>query len=254
MSVALLSTPVSLPAVARPRVARERGLIRCSAKKEGEFWFDPSNAPQKAKIGTDFGPLEAAHHFFIKGYQPEFHVANATLLAVEAALFNLASNVDPITSGNCAVHPTALGCFFTSETKAFPDEIGFAMFFAGLAYTGFIAALAVKNCKICKAYLLKNGFREQELEGVTTYMVLRYAELLVRDNKTSEAKAYMKRIREESGYFITSYEKGEKTYVPPWETDRVPATARSNVVAFKRKPAKTTKKKTTSSEREKVGQ
>ena len=36
MSVALLSTPVSLPAVARPRVARERGLIRCSAKKEGE--------------------------------------------------------------------------------------------------------------------------------------------------------------------------------------------------------------------------
>ena len=220
----------------------------------GEFWFDPTNAPQKAKIGKDFGPLEAAHHFFIKGYQPEFHVANATLLAVEAALFNLASNVDPITSGNCAVHPTALGCFFTSETKAFPDEIGFAMFFAGLAYTGFIAALAVKNCKICKAYLLKNGFREQELEGVTTYMVLRYAELLVRDNKTSEAKAYMKRIREESGYFITSYEKGEKTYVPPWETDRIPATARSNVVAFKRKPAKTTKKKTTSSEREKVGQ
>ena len=37
MSVALLSTPVSLPAVARPRVARERGLIRCSAKKEGEL-------------------------------------------------------------------------------------------------------------------------------------------------------------------------------------------------------------------------
>ena len=112
------------------------------------------------------------------------------------------------------------------------------MFFAGLAYTGFIAALAVKNCKICKAYLLQNGFREQELEGVTTYMVLRYAELLVRDNKTSEAKAYMKRIREESGFFITSYEKGEKTYVPPWETDRVPATARSNAVAFKRKPAR----------------
>ena len=62
-----------------------------------------------------------------------------------------------------------------SPTKAFPDEIGFAMFFAGLAYTGFIAALAVKNCKICKAFLLQNGFNEPELDGVTTYMVLRYA-------------------------------------------------------------------------------
>ena len=255
MSDHTIRTIRASPPEYHPRLTRPFPLASPSPHpSSGEFWFDPSNAPQKAKIGKDFGPLEAAHHFFIKGYQPEFHVANATLLTVEAVLFNLASNVDPITSGNCAVHPTALGCFFTSETKAFPDEIGFAMFFAGLAYTGFIAALAVKNCKICKAYLLQNGFREQELEGVTTYMVLRYAELLVRDNKTSEAKAYMKRIREESGFFITSYEKGEKTYVPPWETDRIPATARSNVVAFKRKPAKTTKKKTTSSEREKVGQ
>merc|ERR1711970_117863 len=253
MSVALLSTPVSLPAVARPRVARERGLIRCSAKKEGEFWFDPSNAPQKAKIGKDFGPLEAAHHFFIKGYQPEFHVANATLLTVEAVLFNLASNVDPITSGNCAVHPTALGCFFTSETKAFPDEIGFVMFFAGLAYTGFIAALAVKNCKICKAFLLQNGFNEPELDGVTTYMVLRYAELLVRDGKLSEAKAYVKGVREECGYFITSYATGQKTYASPWESS-TSTPVRSNIVAINRKRDGTKKmKRTASSKRDKVG-
>ena len=134
------------------------------------------------------------------------------------------------------------------------------MFFAGLAYTGFIAALAVKNCKICKAYLLKNGFREQELEGVTTYMVLRYAELLVRDNKTSEAKAYIKRIRENPAISSRPTRRAKRPTCPPppppppRETDRIPATARSNVVAFKRKPAKTTKKKTTSSEREKVGQ
>lgn len=202
----------------------------------------------------DPSPLEMASNFFVKGYQPEFHVANAALFAVEGALFNLASNIDPVTTGNCAIHPNALGCFYTSGTKAFPDEIGFAMFFVGLAYTGFIAALAVKNSRICKSFLLSNGFREAELEGVTTYAVLRYAELLVRGGKLSEAKAYMTNIREESGYFITSYEKGKKTYVPPWETQRLPAGMRSNVVAFRRGTAEKKTTTASSSDKEKVEQ
>ena len=214
------------------------------------FWFNPTDAPQTSKHLT---PLKAAHHFFVKGYQPEFHVANATLLGVEAALFNIAAHIEPVTSGACVAHPTALGCFFTSPTKAFPDEIGFAMFFAGLAYTGFIAALAVKNCKICKAFLLQNGFNEPELDGVTTYMVLRYAELLVRDGKLSKAKAYVKGVREECGYFITSYATGKKTYASPWESS-TSTPVRSNIVAINRQRDGTKKmKRTTSSKRDKVG-
>ena len=225
-------------------------LDSSSAGDGDGFWFNPTDAPQTFKNLT---PLEAAHHFFVKGYQPEFHVANATLLGVEAALFNIAAHVEPVTSGACVAHPTALGCFFTSPTKAFPDEIGFAMFFAGLAYTGFIAALAVKNCKICKAFLLQNGFNEPELDGVTTYMVLRYAELLVRDGKLSKAKAYVKGVREECGYFITSYATGQKTYASPWESS-TSTPVRSNIVAINKERDGTKKmKRTASSKRDKVG-
>ena len=221
-----------------------------------DFWFNPTDAPKTANF-KNLSPLDHAQNFFVKGYQPEFHIANATLFAVETVLFSLAGNIDPVTTGICAVQPTALGCFFTSDTKAFPDEIGFAIFFTGLMYTGFIAGLAVKNCKICKAFLLNNGFNESELEGQTTYAVLRYTELLVRDGKLTEAKAYMKRIQEESGYIIRAYQRGEKTYVPPWQNHgaaRLPATAKSNVVAFKR-PTQTKNKKTTttSSRKEKIG-
>ena len=95
------------------------------------------------------------------------------------------------------------------------------MFVIALAYTGFIAAMAVKNSRICKAFLLENGFTPEELEGVTTYMVLRYAQMLVLDCDLPAAKAYVHDVKTQSGYFVHSYTNGKKTYELPKFTNAV---------------------------------
>ena len=97
------------------------------------FWFNPTDAPQTSKNLT---PLEAAHHFFVKGYQPEFHVANATLLGVEAALFT-SPHIGPsppalVSRTHCArvlLHVSRQG---VSRRNRFRDV------FRRLGYTGFI--------------------------------------------------------------------------------------------------------------------
>ena len=110
----------------------------------------------------------------------------------------------------------------------------------------------MKNCKICKAFLLQNGFNEPELDGVTTYMVLRYAELLVRDGKLSKAKAYVKGVREVR-VFHHVVRPGKKTYASPWESS-TSTPVRSNIVAIDRQRDGTKKmKRTASSKRDKVG-
>ena len=110
----------------------------------------------------------------------------------------------------------------------------------------------MKNCKICKAFLLQNGFNEPELDGVTTYMVLRYAELLVRDIKLSKAKAYVKGVREECGYFITSYATEEDLRVPVGVVD-VHARAQQHRRDQQAARRYQKMKRTASSKRDKVG-
>ena len=229
-----------------------RAPVRASStKKPTDDAALPSPPPSKP------GPMDHLVQFLYKGYQPEFHVANFVLLFTEHGLTRFGQMAQPVESAKCLEHPTYLGCLYTSETKPFPDEVGFAMFLVGLAYTGFIAALAVKNYKRCKNNLLENGFTAEELDGVTTYMVVRYAELMVEKGMLDEAKAYIAKIKYECGYFI---DFSDKEYVPPYakwlpgdgEKKRggeAPAAAslKSNAVRFKRAP--TPGKKTPGGER-----
>ena len=50
---------------------------------------------------------------------------------------------------------------------------------------------------------------------MTSHNVLRYAELLVRENKVGQAKEYLRKQREECDFFIHGYTNGEKKYKMP---------------------------------------
>ena len=86
----------------------------------------------------------------------------------------------------------------------------------------------MKNYKICKAFLLQNGFNEPELDGVTTYMVLRYGSS-GSGGKLSKAKAYVKGVRS-AGISSVVRNRAEDLHVPVGVVD-VHA-VRSNIVAI----------------------
>ena len=110
----------------------------------------------------------------------------------------------------------------------------------------------MKNCKICKAFLLQNGFNEP---GSTTSYV--HGVALRRALGSETANIQGQGVREGRprgcGYFITSYATGQKTYASPWESS-TSTPVRSNIVAINRKRDGTKKmKRTASSKRDKVG-
>ena len=177
------------------------------------FFATPESAPKVVHGQSMFEKLE---YFFVRAYQPEFHLANIALLLTMGGLMDASGRVEPITTGQCALHEHALGCFYTSELKAMPDELGILGFLAALAWTGYVGALAMKNLKISRAYLLGHGFTEEELEGVTTYTWIRYAEMKVRNGELDVAKAFIERTKQENSFFIRSFSNGEKQYKAPY--------------------------------------
>ena len=162
--------------------------------------------------------FEKLEYFFVRAYQPEFHLANIALLLTMGGLMDASGRVEPITTGQCALHEHALGCFYTSELKAMPDELGILGFLAALAWTGYVGALAMKNLKISRAYLLGHGFTEEELEGVTTYTWTRYAETKAngeldvakafierRNKRTASSFAHSQMVRNSTRYHMETY-------------------------------------------------
>ena len=197
--------------------SRGDGSMVVKARNEKDeqtsFFADPYSKP--VVRGKDHTPFDDFVWFAIRGYQKEFHLANLTLFLTEFGLYKFAQTLEPITTGKCADVPTAFGFLYTSVTKPMPDEVGFVMLFAGLACTGYYASLAMKNSRICKTYLLEHGLEKEDLEGMPSYNVLRYAELLVRENKVGQAKEYLRKQREECDFFIHGYTNGEKKYKMP---------------------------------------
>ena len=177
----------------------------------------------------------------------KFAAASAALLAAETALCFLAMNATPITTGDiCGVDPTAFGCLHVGAHQAFADEIGAGMAAVALSYAGFVTLLAAENFGTFQKYLLNSGVPREELEGVTSYRVVRGAEaVLRRTNDVDAAVAYLRDVRERRGRLVDYFSSRAEAFADEW---RMNATARpgspasqvpvaenkSNVVAFRR--------------------
>ena len=221
-------------------------VFESSASKKDHCVGDWCEDPLDRDDGSDDFPTNLIPKDLAWTSDPKFVAANGALLFAETALFTLAMNLQPITTGPlCGPDPTAFGCMYVGAHQAFADEIGAGMVAVALAYTGAVTLLAAENFAKSRDYLLARGVPQQELEGVTAYRFVRGAEAVLRDTgNVAKAVAYLRDVRATRGAFVHSYANKSKTYSPWWKKPATPtppavqsvqAENKSNVVEFRRK-------------------
>ena len=220
-------------------------VFESSASKKDHCVGDWCEDPLDRDDGSDDFPTNLIPKDLAWTSDPKFVAANGALLFAETALFTLAMNLQPITTGPlCGPDPTAFGCMYVGAHQAFADEIGAGMVAVALAYTGAVTLLAAENFAKSRDYLLARGVPQQELEGVTAYRFVRGAETVLRDTgNVAKAVAYLRDVRATRGAFVHSYANKSKTYSPWWKKPATPtppavqsvqAENKSNVVEFRR--------------------
>ena len=220
-------------------------VFESSASKKDHCVGDWCEDPLDRDDGSDDFPTNLIPKDLAWTSDPKFVAANGALLFAETALFTLAMNLQPITTGPlCGPDPTAFGCMYVGAHQAFADEIGAGMVAVALAYTGAVTLLAAENFAKSRDYLLARGVPQQELEGVTAYRFVRGAEAVLRDTgNVAKAVAYLRDVRATRGAFVHSYANKSKTYSPWWKKPAAPtppavqsvqAENKSNVVEFRR--------------------
>ena len=220
-------------------------VFESSASKKDHCVGDWCEDPLDRDDGSDDFPTNLIPKDLAWTSDPKFVAANGALLFAETALFTLAMNLQPITTGSlCGPDPTAFGCMYVGAHQAFADEIGAGMVAVALAYTGAVTLLAAENFAKSRDYLLARGVPQQELEGVTAYRFVRGAETVLRDTgNVAKAVAYLRDVRATRGEFVHSYANKSKTYTPWWKKPATPtppaaqsvqAENKSNVVEFRR--------------------
>ena len=220
-------------------------VFESSASKKDHCVGDWCEDPLDRDDGADDFPANLIPKDLAWTSDPKFVAANGALLFAETALFTLAMNLQPITTGPlCGPDPTAFGCMYVGAHQAFADEIGAGMVAVALAYTGAVTLLAAENFAKSRDYLLARGVPQQELEGVTAYRFVRGAETVLRDTgNVAKAVAYLRDVRATRGAFVHSYANKSKTYTPWWKKPATPtppaaqsvqAENKSNVVEFRR--------------------
>ena len=220
-------------------------VFESSASKKDHCVGDWCEDPLDRDDGADDFPANLIPKDLAWTSDPKFVAANGALLFAETALFTLAMNLQPITTGSlCGPDPTAFGCMYVGAHQAFADEIGAGMVAVALAYTGAVTLLAAENFAKSRDYLLARGVPQQELEGVTAYRFVRGAEAVLRDTgNVAKAVAYLRDVRATRGAFVHSYANKSKTYTPWWKKPATPtppaaqsvqAENKSNVVEFRR--------------------
>ena len=220
-------------------------VFESSASKKDHCVGDWCEDPLDRDDGSDDFPTNLIPKDLAWTSDPKFVAANGALLFAETALFTLAMNLQPITTGTlCGPDPTAFGCMYVGAHQAFADEIGAGMVAVALAYTGAVTLLAAENFAKSRDYLLARGVPQQELEGVTAYRFVRGAEAVLRDTgNVAKAVAYLRDVRATRGAFVHSYANKSKTYSPWWKKPATPtppavrsvqAENKSNVVEFRR--------------------
>ena len=220
-------------------------VFESSASKKDHCVGDWCEDPLDRDDGSDDFPTNLIPKDLAWTSDPKFVAANGALLFAETALFTLAMNLQPITTGPlCGPDPTAFGCMYVGAQQAFADEIGAGMVAVALAYTGAVTLLAAENFAKSRDYLLARGVPQQELEGVTAYRFVRGAEAVLRDTgNVAKAVAYLRDVRATRGAFVHSYANKSKTYSPWWKKPATPtppavqsvqAENKSNVVEFRR--------------------
>lgn len=220
-------------------------VFESSASKKDHCVGDWCEDPLDRDDGSDDFPTNLIPKDLAWTSDPKFVAANGALLFAETALFTLAMNLQPITTGPlCGPDPTAFGCMYVGAHQAFADEIGAGMVAVALAYTGAVTLLAAENFAKSRDYLLARGVPTQELEGVTAYRFVRGAETVLRDTgNVAKAVAYLRDVRATRGAFVHSYANKSKTYSPWWKKPATPTPPavqsvqsenKSNVVEFRR--------------------
>ena len=220
-------------------------VFESSASKKDHCVGDWCEDPLDRDDGSDDFPTNLIPKDLAWTSDPKFVAANGALLFAETALFTLAMNLQPITTGPlCGPDPTAFGCMYVGAHQAFADEIGAGMVAVALAYTGAVTLLAAENFAKSRDYLLARGVPQQELEGVTAYRFVRGAETVLRDTgNVAKAVAYLRDVRATRGAFVHSYANKSKTYSPWWKKPATPTPPavqsvqsenKSNVVEFRR--------------------
>ena len=220
-------------------------VFESSASKKDHCVGDWCEDPPDRDDGADDFPANLIPKDLAWTSDPKFVAANGALLFAETALFTLAMNLQPITTGPlCGPDPTAFGCMYVGAHQAFADEIGAGMVAVALAYTGAVTLLAAENFAKSRDYLLARGVPQQELEGVTAYRFVRGAETVLRDTgNVAKAVAYLRDVRATRGAFVHSYANKSKTYTPWWKKPATPTPPavqsvqsenKSNVVEFRR--------------------
>lgn len=220
-------------------------VFESSASKKDHCVGDWCEDPLDRDDGSDDFPTNLIPKDLAWTSDPKFVAANGALLFAETALFTLAMNLQPITTGPlCGPDPTAFGCMYVGAHQAFADEIGAGMVAVALAYTGAVTLLAAENFAKSRDYLLARGVPQQELEGVTAYRFVRGAEAVLRDTgNVAKAVAYLRDVRATRGAFVHSYANKSKTYTPWWKKPATPTPPavqsvqsenKSNVVEFRR--------------------
>ena len=220
-------------------------VFESSASKKDHCVGDWCEDPLDRDDGSNDFPTNLIPKDLAWTSDPKFVAANGALLFAETALFTLAMNLQPITTGPlCGPDPTAFGCMYVGAHQAFADEIGAGMVAVALAYTGAVTLLAAENFAKSRDYLLARGVPQQELEGVTAYRFVRGAEAVLRDTgNVAKAVAYLRDVRATRGAFVHSYANKSKTYSPWWKKPATPTPPavqsvqsenKSNVVEFRR--------------------
>lgn len=220
-------------------------VFESSASKKDHCVGDWCEDPLDRDDGSNDFPTNLIPKDLAWTSDPKFVAANGALLFAETALFTLAMNLQPITTGPlCGPDPTAFGCMYVGAHQAFADEIGAGMVAVALAYTGAVTLLAAENFAKSRDYLLARGVPQQELEGVTAYRFVRGAEAVLRDTgNVAKAVAYLGDVRATRGAFVHSYANKSKTYTPWWKKPATPTPPavqsvqsenKSNVVEFRR--------------------
>ena len=220
-------------------------VFTSAASKKDHCVGDWCEDPLDRDDGSDDFPTNLIPKDLAWTSDPKFVAANGALLFAETALFTLAMNLQPITTGPlCGPDPTAFGCMYVGAHQAFADEIGAGMVAVALAYTGAVTLLAAENFAKSRDYLLARGVPQQELEGVTAYRFVRGAETVLRDTgNVAKAVAYLRDVRATRGAFVHSYANKSKTYTPWWKKPATPTPPavqsvqsenKSNVVEFRR--------------------
>ena len=220
-------------------------VFESSASKKDHCVGDWCEDPLDRDDGSNDFPTNLIPKDLAWTSDPKFVAANGALLFAETALFTLAMNLQPITTGPlCGPDPTAFGCMYVGAHQAFADEIGAGMVAVALAYTGAVTLLAAENFAKSRDYLLARGVPQQELEGVTAYRFVRGAETVLRDTgNVAKAVAYLRDVRATRGAFVHSYANKSKTYSPWWKKPATPTPPavqsvqsenKSNVVEFRR--------------------